>query len=85
MLSTSTCIKSSNTTINVFFIFSTCTVHGLTSRIFFVAHFKLDASIKFPGDQSISHNHDHPRNGEQHKQKQNVPKEDTFEKQRFQF
>lgn len=42
-----------------------------------MAHFKLDASIKFSRDQTVGHDHHHAWNGEQYKQQQNVPKRET--------
>lgn len=59
-------------------MFSTWSVHDLTGRVFFVAHLKLDASVKFPGDQSVGHNHHQPRDCKQHKQQQNVPRGNTW-------
>lgn len=58
-------------------LFSECFPHAvyvLTGRVFFVAHLKLDASEKFPGDQSIGHNHHQAGDCKQHQQQQNVPK-----------
>lgn len=48
---------------------------GLTSRVLFVAHLKVDASVKLSGDQSIGHDHDQPWDGEEHQQDENIPKE----------
>lgn len=53
--------------------FPNSSINGLTSRVFFMTHLKLDASIKLSGDQSIGHDHHHPWNHEQYKQKQNIP------------
>lgn len=54
-------------------------INDLTSRVFSVAHLKMDASVKFPGDQSIGHNHHQPWDCKQHKQQENIPKRDTWE------
>lgn len=47
----------------------------LTSRVFFVAHLKVNSSVQLSRDQSIGHNHDQPWDGKQHQQEENVPKE----------
>lgn len=56
-------------------VFWSAWLRGLTSRVFFVAHLKVDASVKLSRDQSIGHNHDQPWDGKQHQQDENVPEE----------
>lgn len=55
--------------------FFVCWLRGLTSRLFFVPHLKVDAFVKLSRDQSIGHNHDQPWDGKQHQQDENVPTE----------
>lgn len=60
---------------NGVYSFCVCWLRGLTSRLFFVAHLKVDAFVKLSRDQSIGHNHDQPWDGKQHQQDENVPTE----------
>lgn len=60
---------------NGVYLFCVCWLRGLTSRLFFVAHLKVDAFVKLSRDQSIGHNHDQPWDGKQHQQDENVPTE----------
>lgn len=45
----------------------------LTSSTFSMAHLKVNASVEFPGDQSVGHDHHQPRDCKQHEQQQDVP------------
>lgn len=49
----------------------------LTSSIFSIAHLKVNASVEFPGDQSIGHDHHQPWDCKQHQQQQDVPEGDA--------
>lgn len=74
--STNSSLQSLNKLLNIKEFLYVFQPRLLTMSAFSVAHLKVDASVKFSGDQSVGHDHHQPRDCKQHEQQQDVPEGD---------